>query len=348
MPGVDVVAHPPAAGPFSRSGGGDIAKEDRGGVVVRSAMRVLVAASQPPAVRAVWDAEGELASVAAGGSSDTYTYTADGDRLIRRQDDAATVYLPGGMELTLAAGQVKATRYYTFNGQTIAVRTAKGNAGVTTLIPDRHGTAQLAIHNTTNAVTRKYTDPYGNPRGTTPTWAGDHGFLDKPEDTTGLTAIGARYYDPGLGRFISVDPIMDLTDPQQWHGYTYSNNNPITWSDPTGLKPQQHDGAVNKGRWRPRYTPGYTPATRRASTSQGIFSALPVTMRPQVTPAASPAPPAKKLTPTGPVTIAPATSRDGVREGRGGGGGDFGPRELYEEPLPEEHWWVDTPSSATS
>lgn len=192
-----------------------------------------------PAQTLTWDAEGELASLAeAGGATDSYLYTADGDRLIRRQDGTTTVYLPGGMELTLAGGQVKATRYYSFNGQTIAVRTGSTSAGVWTLIPDRRGTAQLAIQNSTSTVTRKYTDPYGNPRGTAPTtWAGDHGYLDKPTDTTGLTAIGARYYDAAIGRFISVDPVMDLADPQQWHGYAYSNNNPITWSDPTGLAP---------------------------------------------------------------------------------------------------------------
>ncbi|MFI6588592.1 polymorphic toxin-type HINT domain-containing protein, partial [Embleya sp. NPDC050493] len=38
------------------------------------------------------------------------------------------------------------------------------------------------------------------------------------------------------GRFISVDPIMDLTDAQQMHGYTYSNNNPLTFSDPSGMQ----------------------------------------------------------------------------------------------------------------
>ena len=110
-----------------------------------------------------------------------------------------------------------------------------GTAGVSTLVGDHHGTAGLSIANTTRQVSRRYTDPYGAPRGTAPSWAGDHGFLDKPTDTTGLVAIGARYYDPALGRFASVDPVMDLADPQQWHGYAYANNNPITWSDPTGL-----------------------------------------------------------------------------------------------------------------
>jgi RHS repeat-associated protein len=195
------------------------------------------AVGEDPAQTLTWDPEGELTTLAATGSAtDSYLYTADGDRLIRRQDGTTTVYLPGGEELTLAAGQVKATRYYSFNGQTVAVRTGIGNANVWTLVPDGHGTAQLAIRNSTSAVTRKYTDPYGNPRGTTPTtWTGDHGYLDKPEDTTGLTQIGARYYDSDVGRFISVDPVMDLADPQQWHGYAYANNNPITYSDPSGL-----------------------------------------------------------------------------------------------------------------
>jgi len=44
-----------------------------------------------------------------------------------------------------------------------------------------------------------------------------------------------REYDPGLGKFISVDPIQDLGNPQQWNAYTYATNNPITFSDPSGL-----------------------------------------------------------------------------------------------------------------
>ncbi|MFE9687205.1 RHS repeat domain-containing protein, partial [Streptomyces sp. NPDC006285] len=53
--------------------------------------------------------------------------------------------------------------------------------------------------------------------------------------TTGLTHLGAREYDSTTGRFISVDPLMDLTDPQQHNGYSYAENSPITNSDPSGL-----------------------------------------------------------------------------------------------------------------
>jgi RHS repeat-associated protein len=203
-----------------------------------------------PVQSLVWDAEGELAEVLEDDATvGEYLYSADGERLVRRQDGATTVYLPGGQELTVerVTGQVTATRYYVFNGHVVATRTDPGITGAAVLVSDPHGTAELTVDGT-GAVTRRRTDPYGNPRGTAPAaWPGDHGFLDKPVDDTGLVAIGARYYDPATGRFASVDPVMDLTDPQQWHGYTYANNNPITYTDPTGLTP---------------YTPGGTPAPK--------------------------------------------------------------------------------------
>lgn len=87
------------------------------------------------------------------------------------------------------------------------------------LVNDPHNTATATVRSDTLAITRKRTDPFGNTRGATPAWPGDHQFLDKSLDTNGLTHVGAREYDSALGRFISVDPILVLTDPQQWNGY---------------------------------------------------------------------------------------------------------------------------------
>jgi hypothetical protein len=43
--------------------------------------------------------------------------------------------------------------------------------------------------------------------------------------------LNNRYHDPVLGAFVSVDPLVSLSkDP-----YAYSSNNPITYSDPSGL-----------------------------------------------------------------------------------------------------------------
>ncbi|WP_460707501.1 polymorphic toxin-type HINT domain-containing protein [Myceligenerans halotolerans] len=167
-------------------------------------------------------------------------YTADGDRILRNQDGVVTLYVGGGQEVTLdtAAGTVIATRYYAFGGQTVAVRTDRGMGGVTSLINDRHGTALASVHNTalpTQGITKHHSLPFGEARGDSAAPPGDHRFLGAPQDVTGLVMLGARYYDAIAGRFLSIDPIMDLADPQQWNGYAYANNNPTTYSDPSGL-----------------------------------------------------------------------------------------------------------------
>jgi hypothetical protein len=47
--------------------------------------------------------------------------------------------------------------------------------------------------------------------------------------------MGAREYDPALGRFASADTVIDTSDPQQMNGYAYASNNPVSYSDATGL-----------------------------------------------------------------------------------------------------------------
>ncbi|MFI1400001.1 polymorphic toxin-type HINT domain-containing protein [Streptomyces sp. NPDC020681] len=199
-----------------------------------------------------WSTEGKLVGTAepaaqtkpATGTS--YLYDASGELLIRRNTtgDGDTVLYLGGNEVRLTTkGTTKTlsgTRYYSAAGQTIAVRTA--TVGITgtklnLLAGDHHGTSSLAIDATTLAVTKRYATPFGAPRGTNPTaWPDDKAFLGKPADTTtGLTHIGAREYDPGIGQFISVDPVLVLDQHQSLNGYAYANNNPTTFSDPTGL-----------------------------------------------------------------------------------------------------------------
>jgi len=60
-----------------------------------------------------------------------------------------------------------------------------------------------------------------------------YGFVGKKgyqTDTSGLMLLGHRYYDAGIGRFLSRDPIHDGNN---W--YAYCGNNPLGKSDPTGL-----------------------------------------------------------------------------------------------------------------
>jgi RHS repeat-associated protein len=58
------------------------------------------------------------------------------------------------------------------------------------------------------------------------------------EDRDYLDYMHARFYNPNLGRFLSVDPSMDfkanLFSPQRWNRYAYVSNNPLTKIDPDG------------------------------------------------------------------------------------------------------------------
>ncbi|MGW1228320.1 polymorphic toxin-type HINT domain-containing protein [Streptomyces sp. NPDC002530] len=185
-----------------------------------------------------WDKQGDLTKVTnADGATTDYVYDGAGSRLLSKTAEETTFYLPG-MELHLkkSTGAVTAARYYSLAGQTVAVR---DNSGVTFLASDHHGTAQLAVDATTGATQRRRLDPFGAARESSPAdWVDDKGFVGGTvQKVSGLTTLGAREYDSSTGRFISADPIIDYTDPQQINGYAYSLNNPVTFSDPDGLKP---------------------------------------------------------------------------------------------------------------
>ncbi|MEJ8644386.1 RHS repeat-associated core domain-containing protein [Streptomyces sp. MS1.HAVA.3] len=47
--------------------------------------------------------------------------------------------------------------------------------------------------------------------------------------------MGAREYDPFLGKFITPDPVVDSNDAQQLNAYAYAHDRPVSASDPTGL-----------------------------------------------------------------------------------------------------------------
>jgi RHS repeat-associated protein len=58
------------------------------------------------------------------------------------------------------------------------------------------------------------------------------------EEETGLSYLGARWYDPGIGRFMAMDPEdLDPADFHSFNRYAYANNNPYAYVDPNGQSP---------------------------------------------------------------------------------------------------------------
>ncbi|WP_436497276.1 RHS repeat-associated core domain-containing protein [Actinokineospora sp. HUAS TT18] len=216
-----------------------------------------------------WDAEGKVTKIQEGANSTEFVYDADGNRLLRRDPTGVTLYVGRGMELKLAGGTVTGTRYYGYGAAIVGMRTG----GVLSWLSTNHqASATMAFRADTLAVTRRRFLPFGGERGPAVTWPDDKGFLGLSKDSsTGLNHLGAREFDANTGRFLSPDPVFDISDPQQLNGYTYANNNPITLSDPTGRIPVDPDTGrpVNEA-----------PPAQRMSFSKSYMNPPPVNKDP--------------------------------------------------------------------
>ncbi|TDS56948.1 RHS repeat domain-containing protein [Myroides indicus] len=56
------------------------------------------------------------------------------------------------------------------------------------------------------------------------------------DESTGYYYYGARYYDPAISIFLSVDPLAEQFPA--WNPYNYTMQNPINLTDPTGMAPE--------------------------------------------------------------------------------------------------------------
>jgi RHS repeat-associated protein len=200
-------------------------------------------------------------TLTASGKAQTSVYDADRNLLLQSDPVTGTTVYLGDTQLHIAAGSTAASgnRTYSLLGMPLAERdTTAGVAGSTYsfLHPNPQGTATALVSTTTAAVTRRYEDPFGNPRGASTPWVSNHGFLDAAQNplttssasgTPAITQLGAREYDPAIGRFLSVDPILEVGDTQAINGYAYTNNDPTNKTEGLGLRPTCDGGECGGG-----------------------------------------------------------------------------------------------------
>jgi RHS repeat-associated protein len=128
---------------------------------------------------------------------------------------------------------VSERKYYLFNGQRVALRK---DGMVYYLLGDHLGSTSLVADAEGNKLAENRYYPYGEERlgsGTLPT---DYRFTgQRVEQSLGIYAMGARWYDPALGRWSSPDTVVpDPVNPQSLNRYSYTRNNPVKFRDPSG------------------------------------------------------------------------------------------------------------------
>ena len=175
-----------------------------------------------------WDVENRPTDI----SNESYVYDGDGNRILKTVGTDTYIYVNKYYEKKISAVTTITTSYYLGDR----------------LIAQREGTTLRYVHQDHLSGTSVMSDSSGalisgvkfsafgeTLSGSVPT---DKLFTGQRKDGTGLYYYGARYYDPGIGRFISADTASPKPrDPQSLNKYSYCFNNPLKFNDPTGHWP---------------------------------------------------------------------------------------------------------------
>lgn len=153
--------------------------------------------------------------------------------------------IAGDYSVAMSGGNPVATwqKRYDF-GLTLAAQTAAGSPNVTRYVQgDIIGSTRL-LTDAAGAIANSFaTTAFGETLGTPPTgvtrygYAGMWGYqsdgLADSGNDFGVMHVGARYYEPGIGRFVQRDPNGIFSG---LNTYAYCDANPVLLVDPAGLE----------------------------------------------------------------------------------------------------------------
>ena len=102
---------------------------------------------------------------------------------------------------------------------------------------DLSGNPIAASDSTGQIIWRESYRPYGErQRNEAASQTNSQWYTGHRQDAdTGLVYMGARHYDPLIGRFLSTDPAgFSEGNPSSFNRYAYATNNPLKYTDPDG------------------------------------------------------------------------------------------------------------------
>jgi RHS repeat-associated protein len=186
-----------------------------------------------------YDGEARIKTVDGNGAA--YTYNPLGNRV--RKDAGATsteyFFFAGGAIAELDPTSGTWTDYIGY-GKRIAKDTSNNGTGAQYYHGDHLSSARIMTDSAGVKISDCTFNPFGEQVICSPDNASNHyRFTGKERDQeTGLDNFGKRYYGSALGRFITPDPLLNSGqpwNPQSWNRYAYVENNPLRYTDPTGL-----------------------------------------------------------------------------------------------------------------
>jgi RHS repeat-associated protein len=182
----------------------------------------------------------QITATTSGGTAMPFTYT--GTTNDQRLTAGSTSFQNSllGLTATTTGG---VTTYYTRTpgGTLLAQRPSGGSSNY--YLTDNLGSVVGLVNNAGTKVATYAYDPYGVTRVATGTAAAGNPFRytgGHVDTSTGLYKLGARYYDPTLGRFTQPDP-----SGQEINRYLYAAGDPCNRVDPSGLLSEYGQCALN-------------------------------------------------------------------------------------------------------
>jgi len=189
-----------------------------------------------------WNQENKPLTIIQGGVTTTFVYDGDGGRVKKVVGTTITRYLSKLYECDVVSGNTSCSRFIWAGSERIAIlpdsATAQSCNPACYFHADHLGSSNVITGPTGTVVETMTYYPYGEVKSDSPGTPVNvpYKYTGKERDSsTGLMYYEARYYDPKLGRFISADTIIpNFRDPQDLNRYSYVNNNPLRYTDPSG------------------------------------------------------------------------------------------------------------------